>query len=359
MHGNKSEKKHEMYFSFIIPARDGVERLQRLLSSLAAHLQPGLMHEVIVVDDGSIPELSGQLTGFEGRVIRLDTSHGPAHARNVGAKEAKGGVLFFLDADVVYEAGAAEKALSILDGHPDVGAVSFLNQPYDAQDGVVANFGAAMEFFWHVMLVPEGEDFGECSGFTTRNGAVRREVFEAIHGFDTRYRTNAHEDYDIGRRLEAHSRTVIAGSPRLYHAFPARLSRIARNYWVRTSLFVPYFLRFRPKMSATQVTGSEAALRLSAAAPLGLLFLACVPLPVPITVRLGLLAGAAALAGFYAYQIRAFLSACQRWSGSTGFAVSAFALHYLTSLFILAGGVYGLWLHVRGSGPKELLSPIP
>jgi len=345
--------------SVIIPAKDGVKRLQRLLDSLADHLPPTPMVEITVVDDGSRPPLAGQLERFSGRVLRVDENHGPAHARNLGAAESAGDVLFFLDADVVYAAGALEQALNILDAHPDIGAVSFANQAHDTADGVVANFGAAMEHFWMSGRVPDGEAFGEPAGFTTRNGLVRRACFEAVSGFDTRYRTNAHEDYDIGKRLEACTRTVIAREPLLYHAFPTRVSRIARNYWVRTSLFVPYFARFRPTMDKTQVTGSEALLRLAAIAPVALVLLAALLLPIAgwfVSTLLFIVALTAI--GGYAWRIRRFLAACHRWSGgSPRFVAAALGLHLLTSLFITAGGLYGLWRLVRGDTPKTLWSP--
>lgn len=349
--------------AIVIPARDGVERLALLLDALAREAPSNVAVEVVVVDDGSAPPLEISLGGAlreasVPQIIRLEESQGPAHARNLGVRETSSPVVFFLDADVLYVSGAIEAALEILEAHPDIGAVSFLNQPYCAADNTAANFGASMEHFWHAALIPGGESFGACGGFTSRNGAVRRSAYEAIGGFDTTYQTNAHEDYDFGKRLAAHTRTVIAASPRLYHAFPGRIRRIVRNYWVRTSLFVPYALKFRPPMDPTQVSEGEALVRLTGAGPLVFLAIAAVPAPLPVWMRLGALLGAFAGLGIYAERIRDFLGACRKWSGSSLFAVQAFGLHYLTSLVILAGGVNGLLQHLRGRAPARLQSPL-
>ena len=64
--------------------------------------------EVLVVDDRSTDDTIIQAERFfarhkkfSGKIIALKRNNGPAHARNVGARYAKGRVLFFLDSDVI------------------------------------------------------------------------------------------------------------------------------------------------------------------------------------------------------------------------------------------------------------------
>src|SRR5690242_3361023 len=56
--------------------------------------------EVIVVDDGSTDNSVDIAREYSAKVIPLGSNYGPAHARNVAARAARGDVLLFLDSDV-------------------------------------------------------------------------------------------------------------------------------------------------------------------------------------------------------------------------------------------------------------------
>ena len=81
--------------SVVIPVRDREPELRRLLDALTATLPEG--SEIIVVDDGSAKptEAAGA------RVLRHETSRGPAAARNTGLAAARHEFAAFLDSDVV------------------------------------------------------------------------------------------------------------------------------------------------------------------------------------------------------------------------------------------------------------------
>jgi len=90
--------------SVLLPTYNSEQTICRALSSVFAQtLQP---IEVIVVDDGSTDGTlslvksfcSGLKPGFL-KLVKLDSNHGPAYARNVGWDMASGEFLAFLDAD--------------------------------------------------------------------------------------------------------------------------------------------------------------------------------------------------------------------------------------------------------------------
>ncbi|MFC1910589.1 mycofactocin biosynthesis glycosyltransferase MftF [Chloroflexota bacterium] len=85
--------------SVIIPVRDQSADLAECLQSLETLNYPPDKLEIIVVDDGSRTpvSLSISCTGF--KLMRLEESHGPAAARNLGISKANGDILAFLDAD--------------------------------------------------------------------------------------------------------------------------------------------------------------------------------------------------------------------------------------------------------------------
>jgi mycofactocin system glycosyltransferase len=87
--------------SVIVPVRDQLEDIGECLESLASLDYPRDRLEVLVVDDGSQIELTQLSASFDVRVIRLEASKGPAVCRNIGAGNASGDIIAFLDADCI------------------------------------------------------------------------------------------------------------------------------------------------------------------------------------------------------------------------------------------------------------------
>jgi len=178
--------------SVIVPVRDGGEAFARCLAGLTA-LAPTPL-EVLVVDDGSHDASAYRARGAGARVLTLATACGPAAARNLGARHARGDVLFFVDADVVVRPDAiahVERALE------DV-AVAAVIGSYDATPGA-ANFLSQYKNlahrYWHQIARADGFTFwGAC-------GAIRASAFHAVSGFDERYTAPSIEDIELGYRL--------------------------------------------------------------------------------------------------------------------------------------------------------------
>ena len=82
----------------IIPVYNGGAMLRQCLQSLAQTRVHGW--ELIVVDDGSTDSSASTAIEFGARVLQTGGTHGPASARNLGAKATNADVLFFIDADV-------------------------------------------------------------------------------------------------------------------------------------------------------------------------------------------------------------------------------------------------------------------
>jgi len=338
-------------FSIIIPVKNGLPRLERLLDSIAKNRPENISCEIVVSDDGSEEDVRPVCDRHNAVTLRSEKSEGPAAARNAGARIARGECFLFMDADVVYEAGLLEKAKQLLDGDPELQAVSFFSQKCHPGDNTVQNFVASIEHFWFLKFIEPGKRSGAIKGFTTRNGAIRREAFESVGGFDASFKTNAHEDYDFGKRLTQRNKCVLVREPVIYHAFPDRLTRLMRNYFVRASLFVPYYLRNRPALDPAQTSSREALLRMIGG--LGALFLVLSILPMSFSWVWRLLFLLCVL--YYGYCITDFLKSAYKWSGRNAiFAAKCALIHYGSSFVILAGGMWGLlaflrqWLSARG-----------
>ena len=89
--------------SVIIPVRDQPEDIAECLQSLTQLNYPEDRLEVLVVDDGSLHSLAGVTEPFKVNLIRLAESQGAAEGRNIGARNARGDILAFLDADCIAE----------------------------------------------------------------------------------------------------------------------------------------------------------------------------------------------------------------------------------------------------------------
>jgi glycosyltransferase involved in cell wall biosynthesis len=115
----------------IIPSRDRYRDLRRCLTALA-ECDTRLLHEVLVVDDGSRPRIddAAAVDGIRVRVIRNPHSIGAAPARSLGADHATSPVLAFLDDDALPRADWLTRIDAELTA--DRGAVTGRVLPFDS-----------------------------------------------------------------------------------------------------------------------------------------------------------------------------------------------------------------------------------
>lgn len=180
--------------SVIIPVHNGGAHFPRCLDALRASDLKS--HEVIVVDDCSTDDSAdaAHARGFE--VIRLDERRGPAATRNEGARRARGNILLFIDSDVLVRADTLARVETFFKEHEETAALfgSYDDAP-DAR-GFVSQYKNLAHHFIHQRSRADAETFwAGC-------GAVRREAFDAVGGFDeTKYTRPSIEDIELGRRL--------------------------------------------------------------------------------------------------------------------------------------------------------------
>ena len=161
-----------MRLSVIVPATDAPATLPECLAGLAA---AGGADEVIVVTE---PPRTG-----------------PSAARNRGVEDAAGDVLVFVDADVVVHPDALGRIRDAFTADPSLTA---LFGAYDAAPparGTVSRFRNLLHHHVHQQAA------GEATTFWTGLGAVRREAFLGVGGFDPDPRLNYVEDIELGVRL--------------------------------------------------------------------------------------------------------------------------------------------------------------
>lgn len=188
--------------SVIIPVHGKLAYTAACLRSLRRHT-PSAAFEVIVIDDASPDDSAGTLAQIEGlRLIRNDTNLGFVGSCNKGAASALGDYLLFLNNDTQVTAGWMDGLLACFDDRPDCGiAGSRLVYP----DGRLQEAGGLM--FADGSAWNTGR-FEQCDAPAWRyrrevdyvSGAslmIRRELFEQLGGFDSRYSPAYYEDADL------------------------------------------------------------------------------------------------------------------------------------------------------------------
>jgi glycosyltransferase involved in cell wall biosynthesis len=110
------------FVSVVIPVRNGAGYLCEAIQSVLAQGHPGI--EVIVADNGSTDGSRAVAESF-GAPVRLieEPRRGAAHARNAGARLARGEYLAFLDADDLWAPGKLTRQLTELETRKDLDMV--------------------------------------------------------------------------------------------------------------------------------------------------------------------------------------------------------------------------------------------
>lgn len=179
--------------SIVVPAYNASGTIQKCLEALRAAED---RREIIVVDDGSTDDTAALAATAGAHVVRLEGNHGPGTARNRGARQATGGLLLFVDSDVVVAAGAIARAERTL-ADPAVAAVFGSYDADPAAPGLVSQFRNLLHHWVH--QTSNAEAFTFWAGL----GAIRRPAFEAVGGFDERAPGAVLEDVELGQRLRA------------------------------------------------------------------------------------------------------------------------------------------------------------
>lgn len=179
--------------SVVVPVHNAEATLAGTLDALLACA--GADFEVIVVDDGSTDRSLDIARRYACRIERMPENRGPAAARNRGAAAARGAVLFFTDADVLVLPDTLAKVADVLAANPGVAAVIGSYTIATPSADFVSSFKNLVHHFTHQTSRPEAATFWAACG------AVRREAFAAVGGFDERYRRASVEDIELGYRL--------------------------------------------------------------------------------------------------------------------------------------------------------------
>jgi len=178
--------------SVVIINWNSASLLKRCLESLRADPDAGDW-QVIVVDNASDEDPSPMIreTLPASEVVRPETNLGFSGGNNLGARQAVGEYLLFLNADTEVEPGAVAALATFLDGHPDAGAVGprlvSTDDAVQASAGVFPGPWQYLSYSLHLARprVPESvEPVDYVAGAALM---IRREAFDSVGGWSEAY----------------------------------------------------------------------------------------------------------------------------------------------------------------------------
>ncbi len=179
--------------SIIIPVHNGGDSFRQCLANVAeSTIAP---YEVIVVSDADTDGSWLVAQEFGAKVIRMPVNGGPAKARNLGASVATSDILYFVDADVVISTDAIAQVKKAFENESDLAA---LIGSYDDSPGASNFLSQYKNLFHHYNHQIASE---EAFTFWGACGAIRREIFISLGGFDESYRRPSIEDIELGYRI--------------------------------------------------------------------------------------------------------------------------------------------------------------
>ena len=164
----------------VVPATNRPETLARCVDAIRAANEPP--EEIVVVEE--------------------PTGAGPSEARNRGARAAGGEIIVFVDSDVLVHADAFTRIRSRFAADSGLDAVFGAYDDRPEAPGVVSRFRNLLHHHVHV------QSAGPITSFWAGLGAVRRDAFLELGGFDADRFPRAIEDIELGGRLAARGHRI-------------------------------------------------------------------------------------------------------------------------------------------------------
>ncbi len=187
--------------------------------------------EVVLVCDGANESARRAAAAFGARLVELPTRLGPACARNQGAFAAGSDVLLFVDADVLVPSDVVNKVLQVLDAESGLAACF---GSYDDAPGETNFLSQYKNLFHHYV---HQNSPAEASTFWTGCGAIFRDVFEELGGFNEAFGLPSVEDIEFGYRLrDAGYRIRLVHSLQVKHLKRWEASLLIRTDFLRRAI---------------------------------------------------------------------------------------------------------------------------
>lgn len=183
--------------AIVMPAYNAAHLLPKTLTAAMEAAEVAGGQKVVVVDPGSTDNTTEVAKKLGAQVITLPKRAGPAHARNVGVKEVDSDVVLFIDSDCVAHSDVVTRVQETFRQDPSMVSVTGSYDDTPPERNFASLYMNLRHHFTHQKARTEG------ASFWAGCGAVRRETYEQIGGFDAeQFPMPMIEDIELGLRLK-------------------------------------------------------------------------------------------------------------------------------------------------------------
>ncbi len=216
----------ELRVSVILPVYRAQEALERTVAALERQTYPSHLVEVLPVDDGSDPPIVAPAFAGDLRLLRQERDgFGAGRARNLGAHEATGDILLFLDADMIPERTWVEghaRWHHLSDDFLTVGRRRHIDEEWTTPEAIrgadrIADLFADQDAPHPPWLEAH---FARTNGLlddtgdlfrvvTSGNLGVSKLFFDALGGFDDSFNEWGGEDVEFGYRAYTSGALIV------------------------------------------------------------------------------------------------------------------------------------------------------
>ena len=180
--------------SVIIPVHKLTKAFDQCINSTIKALRP--CDEIIIVADGidlNVLEFLSEKPQI--KILANKKISGPGVARNLGALSAKSDILFFIDSDVTMQPDTIQKVISVFRNEKEIAAIigSYDDEPADKN--FISQYKNLLHHYVHQTSNESASTFwGAC-------GAVKKDAFISLGGYNEDYVKPSIEDIELGYRL--------------------------------------------------------------------------------------------------------------------------------------------------------------
>jgi glycosyltransferase involved in cell wall biosynthesis len=223
------------FISVIIPNRNGSATIGKCLKAVYASQYHNF--EVIVVDDCSADNSVEIIKKFPCLLIKLKRHSGAAHARNIGAANSRGDILFFTDADCLMQEDTLLIAYQTLssNGHAVIVGGTYTKEPYDK--GFFSHFQSLF------INYSETKNMDNPDYIATHAMVIYARTFRESGGF-SEFFLPILEDVELSHRLRRRGHSLLINPSLLVqHIFNYSLAISLQNAVKKSMYWTIYSLR--------------------------------------------------------------------------------------------------------------------
>ena len=228
--------------SIIIPTYNEEEDIGECLKSLED--QDPIDMEIIIVDDGSTDRTREIAQSFKNIKLISGEHKGPGFSRNLGAKEATGDILIFVDADMTFEKAYLKNLISPLIEDKQQKVIGSTHDYEEAK-----NIDNMLSDLWgKIRITTKDKNPKVYAGDVKIFRAIWKNKFFELGGFDSKYGYADDQTFWFKHSIKP----TLANNTICYHKNPETLSETFKQarwigaswkerYWFFKTPIIKYF----------------------------------------------------------------------------------------------------------------------